>query len=284
MDDRFFATVLMPYVTEFYDSTFQNSADSYETFIRPRGDPGPGPTDATSLAYIAAFTKEYGVSPEVAVEIAFFLEQEALDTQEVIVHRRREVIEALLAEKTCQSVESINRFLDMVILPIRQRWDDQQPKGFRTRDWYPWRFRRRLSAIARPIIQIDDQHVLYSPGFLDEGLRYLVDNAYSGDLPADFYRTPEMRAWIGKRTHQRGEQFNDLVLERINKIGFSGRARVLMSQLGVSRDAGDFRQSDIDVLAWSTATGLVLLIECKRLLFAKTIGEIADQLNDFRMG
>ncbi len=57
-----------------------------------------------------------------------------------------------------------------------------------------------------------------------------------------------------------------------------------MSELGVPEHAGNFRQSDIDVLAWSTATGLVMLIECKRLLFAKTIGEIADQLNDFRMG
>jgi hypothetical protein len=36
-------------------------------------------------------------------------------------------------------------------------------------------------------------------------------------------------------------------------------------------------------LAWSNTSGIVLLIECKRLIFAKTIGEIADQLNDFRM-
>ncbi len=205
MDDRFFTTVLLPYVTEFYDSTLQTSAESYETFIRRSGDLGPSPTDATSLAYIAAFTKEYGVSPEVAVEIAFFLEQDALDRREVTVHRRRDAIEALLTEKTHQSVESINRFLDTAILPIRQRWDDPRPKGFLARDWYPWRFRRRLSAIARPIIQIDDQHVLYSPGFLDEGLRYLVDNAHSGDLPADFYRTPESaRAWRAVQSNGSG--------------------------------------------------------------------------------
>jgi hypothetical protein len=37
---------------------------------------------------------------------------------------------------------------------------------------------------------------------------------------------------------------------------------------------------DIDVLAWKN--GRVLLIECKDLLFAKTPGEMAEQLSDFR--
>jgi hypothetical protein len=282
-DDRFFATVLTPYVTEFYDSTLQYSADSYEKFIQPQRNPDPAAADPISQAFNAAFTAEYGVPPEAAVEIAFFLEQEALGVREITVRRSREEIEALLVEKTQQSDESISRFLEVVTLPIRQRWDDPRPNGFRARDWYPWRFRRRLSAISRPIIQIDDRHVLYSPGFLYEGLRYLVENAYSGDLPADFYRTPKMRAWIGMRTHERGERFNDLVLERVKKVGLSARARILMSELGVPEGAGDFRQSDIDVLAWSNTSGIVLLIECKRLIFAKTIGEIADQLNDFRM-
>ena len=284
VDDQFFSTIVTPYIAEFYDSTLQYAADSYENFVRPKQDPGPSPADATFQAFISAFTAEYGVSPEAAVEVAFFLEQEALGRREIIVRRSRSAIEALLVEKTRQSVESIARFLGMVILPMRQRWDDPEPKGFRARDWCPWRFRRRLSAIARPIFQVDDQHVVYSPGFLEEGLRYLMDNAYSGDIPADFYQTSEMRRWVGRRTHERGEHFNDLVLERVNQLGLSARARVLMSELGVPEGGGDFRRSDIDVLAWSSASGIVLLIECKRLIFAKTIGEIADQLNDFRMG
>ncbi len=283
MDDRFFASVLTPYVSEFYDNNLQSSADSYEDFTHPRRNPDASPSDALSQTFIAAFAVEYGVSPEAAVEIAFLLEQEALDSRVITVRRTREDLMALLVQKTQHSAESIGRFLDMLTLPMRQRWDDPRPAGFCARDWYPWRFRRRLSAISRPIIQIDDRHVLYSPGFLNDGLRYLVENAYSGDLPADFYRTHEMREWIGRKTHERGEQFNDLVLERVKKLGLSARARVLMSELGVPEGAGDFRQSDIDVLAWSDTNGIVLLIECKRLVFAKTIGEIADQLNDFRM-
>jgi hypothetical protein len=174
VDDRFFATVITPYVTDFYDNTLQSAADSYENFIGTKRDLGPAPADPISPAFNAAFRAEYGVSPEAAVEVAFFLEQEALGRREIIVRRSRNAIEALLVEKTQQSVESISRFLGMVILPIRQRWDDPRPKGFRARDWYPWRFRRRLSAIARPIVQVDDQHLVYSPGFLKEGLRYLM--------------------------------------------------------------------------------------------------------------
>jgi hypothetical protein len=282
-DDRFFSTVLTPYATDFYASTFKDAVDSYERILAPNSKVGSLTEVPLAQEFGSAFTAEFGVSPEVAVEISFFLEQEALDSQQIIVRKSPSDIETLLLEKTRAPAKSMKRFLERLTLPVRQRWDETEPAGFSARDWYPWRFRRRLSLIARPIVQIDEHDLVYSPAFLDEGLRYLLENAYSADLPADFFSTPEMRAWIGYRTQQRGERFNDLVLQRVQELGLSGRARVLMSELGVAEGAGDFRQSDVDVLAWSIATGFVFVIECKRLIFAKTIGEISDQLDDFRL-
>ena len=110
VDDRFFATVLIPYVTQFYDSTLQSSADSYENLIHPQRNPGANLADAISQTFIAAFAVEYGVSPKAAVEIAFFLEQEALDSREITVRRTLVDLAALLAEKTQLSAESETDF------------------------------------------------------------------------------------------------------------------------------------------------------------------------------
>ncbi len=44
----------------------------------------------------------------------------------------------------------------------------------------------------------------------------------------------------------------------------------------------DRNYGDIDVLAWRPETGRVLLMECKDLQYNKTLGEVAEQLSDFR--
>jgi hypothetical protein len=45
----------------------------------------------------------------------------------------------------------------------------------------------------------------------------------------------------------------------------------------LDRDYGD-----VDALAWDPKSGRVLAIECKDLHFHKTLGEVAEQLSDFR--
>jgi hypothetical protein len=39
---------------------------------------------------------------------------------------------------------------------------------------------------------------------------------------------------------------------------------------------------DVDVLAWNPQSSRVLIIECKDVQYRKTVGEIAEQLSDFR--
>jgi hypothetical protein len=52
------------------------------------------------------------------------------------------------------------------------------------------------------------------------------------------------------------------------------------STLGI--DVGDRDYGDVDVLAWHDQLSRVVVIECKDLMFAKTPGEIARQLREFR--
>jgi len=45
---------------------------------------------------------------------------------------------------------------------------------------------------------------------------------------------------------------------------------------------GSIGRNSIDVLAWRRDSGRVLAIECKDLEYNKTIGQVAEQLSDFR--
>ncbi|MCB1395461.1 MAG: hypothetical protein KDJ98_05670 [Rhodobacteraceae bacterium] len=49
----------------------------------------------------------------------------------------------------------------------------------------------------------------------------------------------------------------------------------------MSRLGGAAADGDVDTLAWNATTGDIFVIECKRLLADKTVGEIAERLVEF---
>src|SRR5581483_2877075 len=122
-----------------------------------------------------------------------------------------------------------------------------------------------------------DPAILVAPGLLREGFLYSIDNYYRGTFPQSQLK-PLMRSWRGQTSGVRGTAFNGQVAARLTELGWNAKPDINMSAiLGKAFKA----LGDVDVLAWSDA-GRVLLIECKDLLFGKTMGEIADQLADFR--
>ncbi len=109
-------------------------------------------------------------------------------------------------------------------------------------------------------------------------MHYALINYHRGDFP-QWQLAPKMRSWRGKISDKRGTEFNTEVAERLRSLGWNARADVNMSAiLGSAYRA----LGDIDVLAWNPLTGRVLVIECKDVKFSKTMGEIAEQLADFR--
>ena len=92
-------------------------------------------------------------------------------------------------------------FLDRFSLKTRPKWDTP-PKGFVPKDIYPWRFGRRLSYIARPILKVDnndDPLMIISPYSLRKSFIFLLDGAYRGRLDQNFFNTEEMKnTWWGK--------------------------------------------------------------------------------------
>jgi hypothetical protein len=89
-----------------------------------------------------------------------------------------------------------------------------------------------------------------------------------------------MRQWIGHANNIQRTEFNSSVADRMEELGWRVRKEVKLTWLlGCSLDRN---YGDVDVLAWRPESGRVLAIECKDVQFNKTLGEVAEQLSDFR--
>jgi hypothetical protein len=164
----------------------------------------------------------------------------------------------------------------------RREWRTP-PDGMLDKDRWPWRFRRRLSLLRLPIVQLDDGPdplVAVAPGLLRDALVYMVENYHEGYFPQWQIESSNMRAWAGTAAVRRGTRFSREVAEELKKLGWQSELEVNVSKIlgkSLDRDYGD-----VDVLAWDATTRRVLLMECKDLHFHKTSGELAEQMSDFR--
>lgn len=188
----------------------------------------------------------------------------------------------MLADAAGISSPEAAKAVDAFTLTPRTAWRSAEP-GMSEKDWYPSRFRRRLSLMRRPLIQLDrenDPVVMVTPGIVRENVHAIMRAFHRGEIPSSQARSIEMCKWIGRTNNQQRTKFNSTVAGRMQELGWQvDKEARLTKVLGhpLKRDYGD-----IDVLAWNAQSGRVLAIECKDLQYHKTIGEVAEQLSDFR--
>jgi hypothetical protein len=85
-----------------------------------------------------------------------------------------------------------------------------------------------------------------------------------------------MKRWIGSAVNEEGHAFNHIVAAAFKEAGFDARADVNMTELGGTQAMGD-----VDALAWHVGSGVVYATECKRLLFARTVAEVGERLQEY---
>lgn len=202
------------------------------------------------------------------------IEQEAK-----VITLERTRFESLTVGAVELPAETANRILQTLTLVSRLHWRDV-PDGYEIRDRQPWRFRRQLSFLRRPILDWDPagNTVMVAPGMLRDSLVYMYSLYESGDFPVG-QLTPKMAAWRAFANGRRGTVFAEEVAEEMRGNGWQAEVEVKITKLlgrGFDTDHGD-----VDVLAWRD-DGRVLIIECKDVQFRKTLGEMSEQLADFR--
>ncbi len=270
-----FMGVMFPYMTSHFERVHMADVNRYEEWFEPEPAEKKPEEEVFGEAFVAAFNKEYGISPARLAEIGVLLAEDATEQQSTVIHRTSDSLIALLANEAI-SDEEIRGFWSNFVLKPRKRWDKAE-KPYRDRDWYPWRFRRHLSLMARPVVDLGNGMVLYAPGFCEDSFRHNVMEAFQGAFDTEYFSTDQMKKYCGAVNDKRGAEFNAAARELFTGQGWSAVPEVEMTALGASAQRA---MGDVDVLAWKR--DVVCICECKELLFARTIGEVVSQLVRFR--
>ena len=278
-DDEFANRIHGPFMVALSRDQFDAAAEGYDTFYDvPEQIDDAEYERQRNPEFDAAFGAEYGVTPIRMVDFVSRLGERAVDSGNGRITVRRSELKADLVAMDGVDADEAEALLGAWCLVPRAPWDEKKPANASAKDWYPWRFARRLSLLSRPIVQLtveDDPLCVASPVIAEHGLDYAL-RAYNARLPDSYFRSAEMRSWIGSAIDRLGHRFNHTVAGRLRDLGLQAEAEFLMTRLG-----GAAADGDVDTLAWNAATGDIFVIECKRLLADKTVGEIAERLVEF---
>ncbi len=258
------------------DDDVNSYAEGFEEIEAVPTDTSPWPD-----AFWQAWEEETGGTFDEMRKFLDILEDNVLKTRRAIVSIKKSQLLEFFNGEAAISSSTAGRIVENLTLASRPQWRIV-PAGFNEKDRFPWRFRRRLSPLRRPLIQIDatdDPAFILAPGLVREAVVYMLGNYHRGDFPA-WQLKPKMRSWAGSSRHKMGSAFAQKVAERLTELGWKTVVEKKITEIlrtGFDRDYGD-----VDVLAWNDATGRLLLCECKDLQYRKTEGEIAEQLSDYR--
>lgn len=275
VEHDFIETVVEDFGTATSTHRYLSSARNYAKNLQGR-DSSSKESQDIDPKFLNAWIHDLGASFEDFCMFVDAIENYAIKAgQSVLVMRRAELW------KLAGSSESAESILQAMTLAPRESWR-YVPDGYESKDIDPWRFKRQLSVVRRPLLQItveDDPLYVIAPGIIREGFISIVSNYYSGSYP-DRHCGPGMRKYAGYARDRDGMAFNTKVSEKLKELGWQTQLEVKLAK--ILKYKLDRNYGDVDVLAWDAGLGRVLIIECKDLQFKKTYGEIAEQLNDFR--
>jgi len=280
-DEEFLRSVVVRYGLGSHVTDFRGAVESYDALFASKDDNATKADTghAADTSFDAAFLAEFGLPRDSFITGLAELLDFAHEKHSWRVFTTRGEIKERLRQRRKFPPEHAEAFMTMLSLVPRPRWNET-PVGYEPRDWYPWRFRRRLSVVARPLVCLgEDDASACSFGVqqLGASTSYLFGAIRGAWMPDGYFRSAAMRSFWGATAESLGHDFNRNVAQLLENEGFKVHMMVQMPTLGAPAELGD-----LDVVAWRPGRPHVWLIECKRLLPARTVGEIVDRLNQFR--
>jgi hypothetical protein len=284
VDTEFYKQIFTRYLSHRSDIASERAADSYDKHFEspePPSDQESTSIDKRIADLNEAFKPEFGFSIEKLIEVMDMWRKFAIKANASGGQLTEEEMLGLLRHGCGFSASESNAFLARLTLPIRSQWDTELPPRCKKEDVYPWRFRRHLSLLFRPLVEVSKspRTWIISAPFFEKSASYLMENIEKADFPERFFESERMRKYIGQKVNRRGHAFATKVHNAFIERKFLARLEIEMTELGASKNDG---LGDIDVLAWNAETGVVFPVECKRLLPALTVREVIQRLEDFR--
>lgn len=281
IDHTFMDEVYTPFVRTGGEREVRRSVDSYRSiYIEP--EVAPSISERLEQRFLHAWECEVGVTVDALRRFVDEIENLGIQQNAFYFEHPASEVVSLLACVANVAPERATAAIEMLTLPSRPSLRSVTA-GFKDKDWYPWRFRRRLSVVRRPFIQIQDGEnpsLIVAPAVLREAVYILLRSLHSGETPDWQVQTTEMRQWLGHVNNVERTAFNRTVASKMAELGWKSEPDYKVSELlGIPLDRN---YGDVDTLAWDPESCRVIAIECKDLHFHKTLGEVAEQLSDFR--
>ena len=277
---EFVDQIVEPFSLQAADARLEDAIEGYHRHLE-KAEALPRLSDFFEAKFEAAFFEEVGCTPdELRLFVEYIEDLGHTSGEAVIVLRRSELLD-IRTDLGELPVPTTERILQFFTLKSRPSWRDV-PEGYKAQDLFPWRFRRRLALLRRPLLELDDSHdplVLFAPGLVREAFAYTLGNYHAGSFP-EYQLSPKMKAWAGVQADKRGAAFAKDVADRLRQMGWQTATEIKITKILRKRLDRDY--GDVDVLAWHPTTNRVLVIECKDVQYKKTYGEVAEQLADFR--
>jgi hypothetical protein len=276
----FHEEILAPYGRVGAELTIQQNVEDYAENL---SEPEAKVTDTSKFApeFNVALEEQFGASLEGVRKFIDALENVGIKRKRAIFIAKKSKLLEWIDKQGLADAPTATTLTDYLTFKGRAHWRDA-PAGYDERDLFPWRFRRRLSVLRKPIIQLDDAEdatLIVAPGIARDAVVYMIGNYHRGDFPLR-QLSPKMKRWAGESRKRMGQEFSEAVAKRLRGLGWNTETEIRVTKLlkkGFERDYGD-----VDVLAWRQDTSRVLVIECKDVQHRKSEGEIAEQLADFR--
>lgn len=272
--------VVLPFATRTSDDRINSAVEAYSSNLEDR-PVNPNVENELDPAFCAAWKEQFGAGFDETRVLVDFLEEKGIAAGKAVFTMARSEFRDITSAGISLCEPAASSLIDALTFKPRSQWRNT-PAGFEDRDRFPWRFRRQLSCLRRPLFQLDerdDPTILIAPSAFRSAFIYTAINLLNGDFP-DYQLSPSMKAWRARTVGNRGTIFATQVAEKLKSLGWQTRTEVNVTEAlgrGFERDYGD-----IDVLAWNHDAQRVLIIECKDVQYKKTEGEIAEQLADFR--
>jgi len=280
IDFTFYHQVMEPYVFSGTELTIKDEIEKYKSHTQTQSPALPF-ADVFEAEFVEAIRDQFGFSVEELRAFVEEIENEGVRKNSHLLELKESEVQKLCFDIELLSKDTVCNILKKLSLWPRGSWNSV-PEGFASTDTHPWRFRRQLSILRRPIFKIDndcDPAYLISPGMLREAFYYQIRNYHDGSFPKRQLKPGKMRKWKALVDGRAGDELENDVLQKVTGLGWKALKGIKLTEIFGKKLERDF--GEIDVLAWSEEHGQVIIIECKDVKYKKTPGEIAEQLSDF---
>jgi len=274
---------MLPYTHALTTRGFRAAARNYEKWFANYERPNSPEMEKTLDRLEQPFLSEYGITIDQFALILVHLGKLALKEQKLFLEFNESEFVLFLKSECGIDDQAALRYLERFSLPPRKAWNKDLPIGCRDSDVWPWRFRRQLSLLMRPLVLLTsklERRWLVYPPLIERSNAYVLNGISEAEFPTKHFHSSEMRKFCGDQANKQGNQFTHAVADRMEQLGCLVRREVSMRSLGVPASLGDF--GDVDVMAWKLGQPEVLIIECKYLRTATSVRDVVDRLDEFR--